>query len=156
METRAPRFISIVHEVKRLIALSCLDIYLLTCPEAAPSVTRHGALQKDGNTSLRKSAYCRLAPRTSCCLLRLATDLFVCCDLLGDVSARRLPVASIRVRWLAKAKEEVERHLVWYGRPSVVAKRQTRRTWPVSWRCHETFIFRAGTFSFRAKPRCFL
>ena len=32
----------------------------------------------------------------------------------------------------------------------VVAKRQTRRTWPVSWGCHETFIFRAGTFSFRA------
>ena len=44
---RAPRFIRIVHEVKRLVALSCLGIYLLTCPEAAPSVTRHGALQTD-------------------------------------------------------------------------------------------------------------
>jgi len=44
---RAPRFISIVHEVKRLVALSCLDIYLPACPEAAPSVTRHGALQTD-------------------------------------------------------------------------------------------------------------
>ena len=42
------------------------------------------------------------------------------------------------------------------GVAAVVAKRQTRRTWPVSWRCHETFIFRAGPFSFRAKPRWFL
>ena len=61
---------------------------------------------------------CLLLPCSSGLLLLVATGLFVCCDLLGDVSARRLPIASFRVRWLAKAKEEVERHLVRYGRPS--------------------------------------
>ena len=61
---------------------------------------------------------CLLPPCSSGLLLLVATDLFVCCDLLGGMSARRLPVASIRVRWLAKSTEEVERHLVWYGRPS--------------------------------------
>ena len=89
---RAPRFISTVHEVKRLVALSCLGIYLLTtCPEAAPSVTRHVALQKDGNTPLRKSACCRLAPRASCCLLRLASSYVATFSATCRPAACRLP-----------------------------------------------------------------
>ena len=79
-KAKSPAFYQcIVREVKRLIALSCIDIYLPTCTEAAPPVTRHGALQKDGDTSLRKPACCNLAPRRassccSCCLLRLASS----------------------------------------------------------------------------------
>ena len=42
-----PRVLSVSYTWERFVALSCLDVYLPACPEAAPSVTRHGALQTD-------------------------------------------------------------------------------------------------------------